>query len=277
MSDTVTDAVTRAIRHMHTDLGEPLTIDDLARSAMYSKFHFTRVFERRTGVSPGRFLSAVRLNEAKRLLRETTRSVTRISHEVGWNSVGSFSSRFAASVGVPPSEYRRSDGVRPHPTGAEAPVRRPGATAVHGTIRTTGDERGGYVFVGLFRDRIPQGRPAACALLPSSGDYVLPTVPAGSWHVLACALPRHAETADGIAVEGVAEVLVGASEPVAVRPGAAAVRMDVDLHDVDLHDPPRLVSLAHMPPSDSAVNARRTASRAIPRPRRQPVAVGGPR
>ncbi|MGF1655258.1 MAG: hypothetical protein ACFCUP_18295, partial [Actinomycetales bacterium] len=184
---------------------------------------------------------------------------------------------FAASVGVPPSEYRRSDGVRPHPTGAEAPVRRPGATAVHGTIRTTGDERGGYVFVGLFRDRIPQGRPAACALLPSSGDYVLPTVPAGSWHVLACALPRHAETADGIAVEGVAEVLVGASEPVAVRPGAAAVRMDVDLHDVDLHDPPRLVSLAHMPPSDSAVNARRTASRAIPRPRRQPVAVGGPR
>ncbi|WP_460494748.1 helix-turn-helix transcriptional regulator [Dactylosporangium cerinum] len=37
---------------MRSSLGEPLTVEDIARTALFSKFHFTRIFEQVTGVSP---------------------------------------------------------------------------------------------------------------------------------------------------------------------------------------------------------------------------------
>src|SRR2546421_9296103 len=113
MDDIVRRAVERAIETMQQNRGERLTIDDMARSAMFSKFHFSRVFQRVTGVSPGRFLSAMRLEEAKRLLVSTSFTVSDISHRVGYNSVGTFSARFRSNVGVSPSTYRQLGGVTP--------------------------------------------------------------------------------------------------------------------------------------------------------------------
>ncbi|CAM5566892.1 HTH-type transcriptional activator RhaR [Streptomyces glaucescens] len=86
---------------------EPLSLDDLARSVMVSKFYFLRVFRRITGVTPGRFLSAVRLHEAKRLLADTRLNVADISAQVCYSSTGTFSRRFTASVGISPTQYRR--------------------------------------------------------------------------------------------------------------------------------------------------------------------------
>src|SRR5919198_4395024 len=111
MDEIVKRAVERAIETMQENLGERLTIDDMARSALFSKFHFSRVFQRVTGVSPGRFLSAMRLEEAKRLLVSTSYTVSDISHRVGYKSVGTFSTRFRSSVGVSPSTYRQLGGT----------------------------------------------------------------------------------------------------------------------------------------------------------------------
>ncbi|MFC7615902.1 helix-turn-helix transcriptional regulator [Actinokineospora soli] len=52
MDETVVRAVERAITTMRGSLSDKVTIDDLARSAMFSKFHFSRVFRKITGVSP---------------------------------------------------------------------------------------------------------------------------------------------------------------------------------------------------------------------------------
>jgi AraC family transcriptional regulator len=76
--------IQRVIDSIYENISERITIDDMARTAMFSKFHFTRLFQRMTGVSPGRFLSAVRLQEAKKLLLYTGLSVTEISHRVGY-------------------------------------------------------------------------------------------------------------------------------------------------------------------------------------------------
>src|SRR5436305_4511192 len=110
MEDVAEKAVLRAIGEMRERLGEELTIDDLARAALFSKFHFTRLFQRLTGVSPGRFLSALRLQRAKQLLVSTSMNVADISVYVGYNSVGTFSSRFSRSVGMSPTAYRRCAG-----------------------------------------------------------------------------------------------------------------------------------------------------------------------
>jgi AraC-like DNA-binding protein len=106
-SIAIEEAVHRVIDLMRENLGENLTVDDMARVAMYSKFHFTRVFQRVTGMSPGRFLSALRLKEAKRLLLSTELPVTEISYRVGYSSIGTFGSRFTQAVGMSPSGYRR--------------------------------------------------------------------------------------------------------------------------------------------------------------------------
>ncbi|WP_253887951.1 helix-turn-helix transcriptional regulator [Actinokineospora diospyrosa] len=171
---------------MRENLGEHITIDDMARTAMFSKFHFSRVFLRVTGVSPGRFLSAMRLQEAKRLLVATSLSVTDISHRVGYSSVGTFSSRFRASVGVSPTMYRRLGGFTSRIcVDGRRPVGSSRQTDIRGHVRPPLAGRAGLVFIGLFPDRLPQGNPVRCAVLSGPGPYTLEMVPQGTWHVLA--------------------------------------------------------------------------------------------
>lgn len=100
-------AVERAIWTIHQRLSEDLLVDDLAAAAHFSKFHFSRIFKRATGLSPRDYLSQVRYSTAVRLLLTTSKSVTEITHEVGYNSVGTFSSRFHRVYGHSPSEFRQ--------------------------------------------------------------------------------------------------------------------------------------------------------------------------
>src|SRR5260370_24577918 len=105
---SMNSAVEGAIGSRWEGYREPLSLTDIAKSAILSRFHFSRVFREVTGLSPGRYLSAVRIYEAKRLLVSTSLSVTDISFEVGYNILGSFTNRFTASVGISPARFRRS-------------------------------------------------------------------------------------------------------------------------------------------------------------------------
>lgn len=104
--DQAFEAVERARAFIHENFSENITIDDIAKAAMFSKFHFTRVFKKITGMTPGAYLSNVRLQESMRLLRTTDLKVIDITHEVGYSGIGTFSSRFSAEVGVSPTSYR---------------------------------------------------------------------------------------------------------------------------------------------------------------------------
>lgn len=149
MYDVIERAVTRVIESMHENHGEQLTIDDMARTAMFSKFHFSRVFQRVTGLSPGRFLSAVRVREAKRLLASTSLSITHISHQVGYSSVGTFSSRFTQSVGLSPSRYRQVMSITAQDlTNRGNPVPAWPTVTLHGTVTSPLPDR--PIFAGIF-------------------------------------------------------------------------------------------------------------------------------
>src|SRR5258707_2723171 len=102
-----TQAVERAIQAMHTHLHELLTLEDLASVACLSPSYFTRVFGRLIGIPPGEFLSALRFQAARRLLVTTSLSVTDICFEVGYTSIGSFTSRFTHLVGLSPRLLRQ--------------------------------------------------------------------------------------------------------------------------------------------------------------------------
>lgn len=85
----------------------PLTIDQVAREAAMSPFHFIRQFSALFGDTPHQVRIQARLDRAKHLLVADGRSVTDTCMEIGFSSVGTFSALFCRRVGVPPSEYRR--------------------------------------------------------------------------------------------------------------------------------------------------------------------------
>jgi AraC-like DNA-binding protein len=85
---------------------EPLGVDDLARAAGLSRAHFSREFRRAFGESPHGYLLTRRLERAAALLRNTDRSVADVCFSVGLQSVGSFTSTFTRTYGLPPKAYR---------------------------------------------------------------------------------------------------------------------------------------------------------------------------
>jgi AraC-like DNA-binding protein len=238
----------RVIETMRERLGEPLTIDDMARTAMFSKFHFTRIFRRVTGLSPGRFLSAMRLQRAQELLVTTSLNVADISYQVGYNSVGTFSSRFARSVGLSPTEYRQHGGFAPevrldrvahngHPRGA-----------VRGAVLAPPGTHLGWVFIGLFPDLIRQGRPVACVVLPSPGTYLLENVPTGTWHLVATSIASHHDLSARHTVPHHRHptnraLYVGRQPAFTVPPDTVVGHSDLRLRPSRAIDPPLLLAL----------------------------------
>ena len=85
---------------------EPLGVDDLARAAGLSRAHFSREFRRAFAESPHAYLLTRRLERAAALLRTTDRSVADVCFSVGLQSVGSFTTSFTRTYGVPPTAYR---------------------------------------------------------------------------------------------------------------------------------------------------------------------------
>jgi len=90
-----------------------LPLRRIARASGLSVSHFIRRFRAVFGETPHRFRIRARARQARELLLTTDASVTEISLRLGSSSLGSFSTRFAREVGVPPSRYRAIAGREP--------------------------------------------------------------------------------------------------------------------------------------------------------------------
>jgi AraC-like DNA-binding protein len=239
------NAVERAINYMWERYSEPLSLADIARSATLSRFHFSRLFKETTGVSPGQFLTAVRIHQAKRMLVATSMSVADVSAAVGYSSLGSFTNRFTDSVGISPGRFRGPARTSPQPGRGPRPdpaLHAPGG--VTGTIRLPDDWRRGCVYVGVFDTAIVQRRPKAAVVLgiESSGPHPsrLGGVPDGRWFVHAVAIAE--SSAPGkYAVNG---PLVGMGGPTRVSGGGGA--FEISLRPRIPTDPPVLLDMPEL-------------------------------
>ena len=86
---------------------EELNLDRLAARVSLSKFHFHRLFKKATGVPPSRYHLHLRMDIARRLLRETTKSVVAVALDVGYANPSHFAQLFRRETGLSPSDYRR--------------------------------------------------------------------------------------------------------------------------------------------------------------------------
>jgi AraC-like DNA-binding protein len=86
---------------------QQIQLDIAAREACLSPFHFHRLFRSTFGETPHDFLTRRRMDRARHLLASGEMTVTEVCMEVGYSSLGSFSSKFQSIVGLPPTHYQR--------------------------------------------------------------------------------------------------------------------------------------------------------------------------
>jgi AraC family transcriptional regulator len=242
-----TQAVERAIQVMQTHLYEVLTLEDLASVAYLSPSHFARVFRRVIGIPPGEFLLALRFQAARRLLLTTSLSVTDICFEVGYTSIGSFTSRFTHLVGLSPRLLRQRAHAFEPLAGGQAelcPTTSSGMrmkNALLGQISAPATFRG-TIYVGLFTSPIPQGAPVRCTRLSSPGWYLLHDVPDGVYHLRAAAFPIAADLLSSL-LPGEKMLLGNNASPLVIRHGHVSGDPDLVLHPPRLTDPPLVMGL----------------------------------
>lgn len=99
--------------HINEHCTEPLRIDDLARLAGFSRYHFSRLFKQFTGVSCHEYLTGRRLAYAERLLLSPELSVAEVAMRSGFNSLSTFNRIFRSRKHCTPSFYKSLNrGVR---------------------------------------------------------------------------------------------------------------------------------------------------------------------
>jgi AraC family transcriptional regulator len=195
-SDTLefhTRAVQRVIGTIRERLDDSISLKEMAALAYMSRFHFNRTFRRVTGLPPRRFLSALRVQSATRMLLDTDHSVTDICLDVGYNSLGTFVRRFSAVLGISPMRLRSMRRSSAITLLKEAQANPQAGTAganpvIVGRIKAP-VSFSGPIFIGLFASAIPEGAPVACAIRYSPGYFQIAGAPRGHHYLFAVGLP----------------------------------------------------------------------------------------
>lgn len=101
------ERVNRAIDHVTRNLDRPLPLEDVARAACFSPFHFHRVFGAVTGEPLAQFVKRLRLERAVFLMSHAPRrSLTEVALACGFSSSSDFSRSFRQHYGVAPRAFR---------------------------------------------------------------------------------------------------------------------------------------------------------------------------
>jgi AraC family transcriptional regulator len=243
-------AVERVISQMKLHLEEPFDLDQIARLAAISKFHLVRVFQEITGTSPHHFLACLRMQRAKELLLNSEASITDICFQVGYSSLGSFSTTFSALVGVSPQQFRALP-KRLTPTQFAKAVwhflasrQRVVGPALEGIVEGPSKMRG-FTFVGAFTTGVPQGMPFSGTVLLVPGTFRIQRPEAPEFHLLGAFIPLSADLSTIVTTLPIGMV---ASLRVENTNAGAAIKPRLRLRPLRPTDPPIVLALPALSP-----------------------------
>jgi AraC-like DNA-binding protein len=98
----------RVIDHIERNVTSPICLEELARCACMSKFHFCRLFRRHVGMSPKQFCISRKIELARQLLHRPDQAVTLTAFRLGFNDVTEFIRQFKKFTGLTPRAFRNS-------------------------------------------------------------------------------------------------------------------------------------------------------------------------
>ncbi|RZF26740.1 GlxA family transcriptional regulator [Paraburkholderia sp. UYCP14C] len=108
------DRIQNVLNYARSNLGRPLTIEELAERAHLSPRQFSRVFTQETGRSPAKAIEGLRLEAARLMIEQSLHPLNVIAKETGFNDRRHMREAFLRGFGVPPQAVRRnSSGPEP--------------------------------------------------------------------------------------------------------------------------------------------------------------------
>lgn len=105
--DQDTKRITDTIAKSYSD--PAFSVDKLSKEAGISASKIPGILKSQFGMNFKQYLNSIRINEAKRLLKETDNQIVNIAYTVGYNNIPHFNRTFKQLEGVSPKEYRKND------------------------------------------------------------------------------------------------------------------------------------------------------------------------
>lgn len=110
--DMPDDQISSILIYISNNIKKKITIKELSQIAGYNTQYFVRLFKKRVGISPYRYIINYRLKEAKKLLKQGN-TISQIARNTGYNDIKSFSRSFKRNFGISPSSYRNNYSNQP--------------------------------------------------------------------------------------------------------------------------------------------------------------------
>ncbi len=108
--ENTVDLIHDAQVYIEQNYSKDLILDDVSKELQLSPYYFSKLFKKRTGKNFIEYLTDVRMDKAKELLRNSNKSMKEICMEIGYTDPNYFSRTFKKNVGVTPSEYKEGKG-----------------------------------------------------------------------------------------------------------------------------------------------------------------------
>ncbi|MFU0832453.1 MAG: Stage 0 sporulation A-like protein [Oscillospiraceae bacterium] len=102
-----TRPIRQAKQYIHRNFRDTLSLEKISSMVGFSPSYFSTLFKKETGINFVDYLAQVRMEEAKRLLRETNLSVAAVCEQVGYSDLKHFTKSFKKYTGLKPNEYRK--------------------------------------------------------------------------------------------------------------------------------------------------------------------------
>lgn len=99
--------IQEAVEYIKSNYGQKILLEDMAERLGFNANYFCEIFKNETGKNFSAYLLEVRMEEAKKLLRDTKDAVYEIAAKVGYKDAKFFSQQFVKVVGIKPNEYRK--------------------------------------------------------------------------------------------------------------------------------------------------------------------------
>ena len=104
--ESTVDIVKKAQLYIEENYSKDIILDEVSKELQISPYYLSKLFKKRTGNTFIEYLTSVRIEKAKDLLRNSSKSMKEICMEVGYSDANYFSRTFKKNVGVSPTEYK---------------------------------------------------------------------------------------------------------------------------------------------------------------------------
>ncbi len=240
-------AVEKAIDYMNKHLDRNITSEELARQVGYSPYHFSRIFKEITGIPPRHYLSALRIEKGKKVLLSSSESILKTLLSTGFQSFGTFSSKFKQFVGMTPSSFQRTTKdlhqfvALYQRQNSIVKDNKPSSLVCNLIVP---ENFKGIMFIGLFPRPIPDQKPVVgTANLHTQVECTFTDIPPGTYYLLAAAIPFSLNPADYFLLD---KALRGKFDEPLVVTETTNINLQLTLREPLPTDPPILVNLPQL-------------------------------